>query len=153
MPNKNNPLKVLTYAEFAALESVTMSANSISRRYDRPVSNAKWDREATHWRIELFFCYDMAHGARPSRSISFEYSQGSAHTRYPVLEDILYSLGCDASYAGDSHEEWCESFGYDVDSIEALNVYKACQKATADVAYLFGADFETFQNCVEERDD
>lgn len=46
----------------------------------------------------------------------------------PKIEDVLYSLIMDSDACTMSFEEWCGDFGYEEDSIKALETYRACQK-------------------------
>lgn len=44
----------------------------------------------------------------------------------PHIAGVLHSLILDASARNESFPDWCANFGYDDDSIKALNTYKAC---------------------------
>lgn len=78
------------------------------------------------------------------RQYSFDFWQGSAHTKEPDAPDCLSCLLSD-SHAGDqSFEEFCSDFGYDADSRKAEQTWKACQKATASMKRLLGSDYESF---------
>jgi hypothetical protein len=44
----------------------------------------------------------------------------------PTAYDLLYSLQLDCASGDRSFADWCADFGYDSDSIKALNVYQAC---------------------------
>lgn len=44
----------------------------------------------------------------------------------PTAASVLYSLVLDSEASGVSFSDWCESFGYDDDSISSLNTYQAC---------------------------
>lgn len=44
----------------------------------------------------------------------------------PHAADVLYSLILDASACEMSFRDWCANYGYDNDSIKALNTYNAC---------------------------
>ncbi|WCO82000.1 hypothetical protein vBPpSSYP_18 [Pseudomonas phage vB_PpS_SYP] len=44
----------------------------------------------------------------------------------PHITGVLYSLISDAEGAEQNFHDWCDSFGYDNDSIKALNTYNAC---------------------------
>ena len=44
----------------------------------------------------------------------------------PHLADILYSLFSDAAALDMNFKEWCDNYGYDNDSIKALNIYNQC---------------------------
>lgn len=57
----------------------------------------------------------------------------------PKLEDILESLRLDASARLMSFQDWCDEFGYDQDSIKALNLYTQCSN-TWDLLKRAGVD-------------
>ena len=44
----------------------------------------------------------------------------------PKVADVLYSLLSDASAEQRNFHEWCSDYGYSLDSISALNTYRAC---------------------------
>lgn len=51
----------------------------------------------------------------------------------PSIDDILYSLVLDAESGSYSFKDWCDNFGYDEDSLKALDIYRACQKISKKV--------------------
>lgn len=46
----------------------------------------------------------------------------------PTLQDVLHSLLMDSSAMDETFSDWCANFGYDDDSIKALETYQACAK-------------------------
>lgn len=44
----------------------------------------------------------------------------------PKVADVLYSLICDAGAEQQNFHEWCSDYGHSLDSISALNTYRAC---------------------------
>lgn len=44
------------------------------------------------------------------------------------IDDILYSLIVDSSAGSETFEDFCDNFGYNEDSIKALDIYRDCQK-------------------------
>jgi len=44
----------------------------------------------------------------------------------PKVADVLYSLLSDASAEQRNFYEWCSDYGHSLDSISALNTYRAC---------------------------
>ena len=44
----------------------------------------------------------------------------------PKVADVLYSLLSDASAEQRNFHEWCSDYGHSLDSINALNAYRAC---------------------------
>lgn len=89
-----------------------------------------WKRTATKYTCKLTF---------KNQSYTFSYWMGSAHTKAPTKKDVLYSMIMDdVSYM--DFNEFCSNFGYDNDSIRALNTFKACQTQTDNFYRLFNED-------------
>lgn len=61
-------------------------------------------------------------------TIAHEEWMKAAKPQAPSAADVLHSLLLDAEAAGDSFGDWCANFGYNTDSIKALNTYMACAK-------------------------
>lgn len=103
---------------------------------------------------------------KSGKSIKVEYSQGTGHlpkriqtrgamaeneacengahggckVNPPKLVDILYCLVLDSSVLDhSSFEGWAGDFGYDTDSIKALEIYKECKKQANQFRNLFSA--------------
>ena len=57
--------------------------------------------------------------------------QGLKSPKPPKVADVLYLLLSDASAEQRSFHEWCSDYGYSLDSISALNVYRACLDTAA----------------------
>jgi hypothetical protein len=51
----------------------------------------------------------------------------------PRAADVLYCLLADAEACDMSHSDWCDSFGYDVDSIKALRIHQACEETSKEL--------------------
>jgi len=62
----------------------------------------------------------------------FDYYTGLGHRKVrnkpnpPKVADVMYSLLTDASAEQRNSHEWCSDYGYSLDSISALNTYRAC---------------------------
>lgn len=90
----------------------------------------EWKRTATKYNCKITF---------KNQSYTFSYWMGAAHTKAPNKKDVLYSfIMDDVSYM--DFDEFCSNFGYDNDSIKALNTFKACQLETANFHRLFNED-------------
>lgn len=60
---------------------------------------------------------------------SINHKHAMAKHAKPVTPDvcsIIYSLNLDSQAIDESFPNWCDNYGYDSDSIKALNVYNAC---------------------------
>lgn len=49
----------------------------------------------------------------------------------PEDDDILYALNSDAQVADYTFEDFCDNYGYESDSIKALEIYNECVKTRA----------------------
>lgn len=61
----------------------------------------------------------------------FEYYTGIGHRKHhkpvtPEVCGIINSLNIDSQAVDESFPNWCDNYGYDSDSIKALNVYTQC---------------------------
>ena len=65
------------------------------------------------------------------------FRKGRNEPRQPKVADILYSLLSDASAEQRNFHEWCSDYGYSTDSINALNVYRACLDTAAALRKCF----------------
>ncbi len=54
------------------------------------------------------------------------FRQGLKKPTPPKVADVLYSLLTDASAEQRNFHEWCSDYGHSLDSISALNTYRAC---------------------------
>ena len=63
--------------------------------------------------------------------------QGLKSPKPPKVADILYSLLSDASAEQRNFYEWCSDYGYSLDSISALNTYRACLDTAAALRKCF----------------
>lgn len=55
----------------------------------------------------------------------------------PCAADVLYSLCLDAEACEMSYQDWCDNFGYNSDSIKALNTYRACESIGHELRKVF----------------
>lgn len=60
----------------------------------------------------------------------------------PTLRDVVHSLLLDgeASFSGESFEDWCSTFGYDTDSRKAEETWRACVKTGSDMRKALSMD-------------
>lgn len=58
----------------------------------------------------------------------------------PHAADILYGLITDASAVDSSFINWCADYGYDSDSIKALNTYNQCCETGQKIRVMFTRD-------------
>lgn len=60
------------------------------------------------------------------RRMTFPYYGGGSASD-PTCDDVVESLTMDASALSQDFAEWCDEFGYDVDSRQAHKTYNACR--------------------------
>ena len=73
------------------------------------------------------------------------------YPKKPTNADIMYSLLLDADAANESFSSWCDNFGYDDDSIKALNIYKVCCEEAVTLRKTFTRDqVEAMQKALED---
>ena len=63
--------------------------------------------------------------------------QGLKSPKPPKVADVLYSLLSDASAEQRNFHEWCSDYGHSLDSINALNAYRACLDTAAALRKCF----------------
>tara|TARA_R110002020_G_scaffold428322_1_gene637879 strand:- start:460 stop:996 length:537 start_codon:yes stop_codon:yes gene_type:complete len=56
------------------------------------------------------------------------------YIKLPSQASVLYSLIMDSDVKEHSFYDWCDCFGYDNDSLKALDIYRVCEK-NADNLY------------------
>lgn len=88
---------------------------------------------------------------RKGRQWTLDYRMSTGHTSDPELRDVLHSVLSDTSgYLNASGFcDWAEEYGYDTDSIRALNTYNAV-KAQSNRLEKFLRDTSTFLEYVRE---
>lgn len=143
--------KISTPAEFFDAYGLAFSVERIPARSDGPTD--AWAKDASHWRYTF---------TRAGRTISGEYSQGSAHVvpsgkrvrnkyddgwapemvpRTPAGPDVLACLLSDARdflYGPVRFEDWASDLGYDTDSRKTEAIFRACQDQAANLVRLLG---------------
>lgn len=72
--------------------------------------------------------HDVTDGGPPPTkgTLMWERLEASRRPVKPKVIDVLHSLFLDATAADYNFDDWCASYGYDNDSIKALNIYKQC---------------------------
>lgn len=102
------------------------------KRIEARTGNAsEWDKSARHWSATI-----TREGREP---FTVEYSQGSAITRNPARDDVLYSVMQDANAADESFDDFCDSMSLDADSRRAYAMWEACKATRDKLAEMFTA--------------
>jgi hypothetical protein len=99
----------------------------VSIKYMGEAVPANWGGQACdQWRATIdgqSFDYFTGLGLRRK---FYKNGQNHVETVKPAIADILAALVRDAQALNASFYDWCADFGYDTDSLQALDVYRAC---------------------------
>ncbi len=84
------------------------------------------------------------------RSMTTDFFTGSGWDRSPDVADVLSSLVLDAAGSVLSFDEFCDEFGYDIDSREAEKTWKAVKSNGTKTRKFLGAGFDEVANAVQD---
>lgn len=96
----------------------------------------EWKRTANKWQVRLIY-FD--------KEFVTDYYMGSGlvdkmgRLKKPQVKDVLYSMIMD-DVSNMNFDDFCNEFGYDNDSIKALETYKACEKQTQAYYNMFDSE-------------
>jgi hypothetical protein len=112
-----------------------------------PIANHSedWQDKADAWLVNIntqVFEYFTGIGHRVEKMPrSFVQSRGHKWDRYsfpknielskpvePSLDNVLDCLVSDALSSAQNFDDWCDNFGYSIDSRKALEIYMTCQE-------------------------
>lgn len=112
-------MSIVTMAQRCAELTLALRA---TRADSNPYLSESWDG-ASHWRCTLY-C--------GTRKMTVFFSQGSAHTEPPTVEDVVNSLVSDAQsvQTTPTFAEWASEMGYLVDSRNAKATFDAVKDLT-----------------------
>ncbi len=85
----------------------------------------------------------LVHAPKNGKRIYFDFWASIAEPRVKTGRDVLEAFECflsDAVSGAEKFDYFCADFGYDEDSIKALNAWKACQRANKKAARIIGSD-------------
>ena len=68
----------------------------------------------------------------------------------PKTDDILNCLFLDSQAINDSFYHWADDFGYDRDSIKALDIYNSCQKTAIKLQKALGKNYQSEKKRIED---
>ena len=122
-----------TLAEFIETNALTFS---MKQKASNP--HFKGDPHLTRH----FLCYIGKPGMIQDDQMHVPFSQGSAHTKPPTLEDVLDCLASDSAGVENarSFEDWAAEYGYDTDSRKAEKTYCLCRDQAEQLKALLGPD-------------
>lgn len=99
-----------------------------------------WKRTANKWQVKLSY-FD--------KEFVTDFYMGSGlvnrngRPKQPTVKDVLYSMIAD-DVSNINFDDFCNDFGYDNDSIKALEIYRACEKQTKKYYNMFDAEERGF---------
>jgi len=139
MENETNEL-----AELIKNEGLTMDVENVKSRPDG--KDLGWDVLSRHWK-----CIIRRRRGNRGGDLLIYFSQGSAHTKAPTLEDVLQCLHSDFNWVtygdyptglvhGGGFEEWAGNMGWDKDSRKAERIYKSIVDQVERFHCEFGQD-------------
>lgn len=85
----------------------------------------------------------------------FDYRMGLGHCdkfkrpTAPKVDQVLESLFSDARAGEISFDDFCADFGYDNDSIKALDTYRACMEVKTRLRKALGKDYAATRERIE----
>jgi hypothetical protein len=69
----------------------------------------------------------------------------------PKIRDIMECLLMDAEAGNMGFSEWCSHYGYDNDSLKALNTYRQCEDTLGHLLRVFSrVELEAMRQAIEE---
>lgn len=80
----------------------------------------------TKGRVTVDFKMGLGHVHKSNQWLSRYSDHHQAKPKAPKIEDILHSLIFDQEAMHMSFNDWCDTFGYDQDSIKAFRIYQDC---------------------------
>lgn len=102
----------------------------------------KWSKDSKHWQVKLTHYENYQ---RPSLVLYF--SQGLLVKKRPTAEDLLNCVIMDDP-KGESFDDWASNYGYETDSLTALETYKICAKQSKKARQWLGSDkYEELLTC------
>lgn len=98
--------------------------------------NDEWKKTANKWQVKLVyfdkeFVTDFYMGSRLVNKIG--------KPKKPTIKDVLYSMMMN-DISNMNFNDFCNEFGYDNDSIKALEIYKTCEKGTEVYHNMFDSE-------------
>ena len=98
--------------------------------------NDEWNKKANKWQVKLVY-FDKEYVT------DFYMGPGLVDKmnkpKKPTKEDVLYSMITD-DVNNMTLNDFCNEFGYNEDSIKALEIYKACKRETKAYYDMFDSE-------------
>jgi hypothetical protein len=90
-----------------------------------------------HWIVTL---------TRGKQEMSLDFWMGRLLTDTPTVEDVLESILLEANSVENAQDfrDWAEDFGYNADSIKALESFKSSQRQTRQLKRLLGDKYDAY---------
>lgn len=106
-----------------------------------------WRKTANKWQVRLIY-FDKEFVTDYYMGSGLVY--GNSRPKKPTVKDVLYSMMAD-NVSNMSFDDFCNEFGYNNDSIKALETYRACLKETQTYYDMFDSEErEILQELLED---
>jgi hypothetical protein len=115
-------MQTTTIKDIRAIELTHFHPSYLCKNIDGEWPHFLWRCEIRTMKGKVSVDYKMGLGHVIKAKIKYIEDKPKA----PTLETVLHSLILDSEAREMSLEDWCDSFGYDSDSIKALGIYQAC---------------------------
>lgn len=122
-----------TITEFIKENKISISSELVPEN-----PNDKDWVDANHYKVKL---------KNGSKSMSLYFSQGFGIKHDPDAQSVLDCLRSDAICDDLSFDDFCNEFGYDIDSRKAYKIYKACLKNTIKLKRFLDTKFNDLLEC------
>ena len=116
------------------LSFLRMKDTQFNAFYSHKEENADWKHYVWHCFLEtkkgkviVHFKMGLAHAQKLTKD-QMRWGQ-KPKPLAPKIEDVLCSLLTDSEALHMSFEDWCDTFGYDSDSISAFELYRVCTES------------------------
>jgi hypothetical protein len=97
-----------------------------------PATREGWPEGSHHWRVTF---------KTPLGKLTTLFSQGAAHTDFPVEGEVLECLVLDTRDIEETtFEEWASNYGYDEDSRKAEKIYQTCKEVARKLDAMLSSD-------------
>ncbi len=100
-----------------------------------------WGGEGNHKQPQNYHDHKVTI-SRPGHRVSFDFWGSIINPKIRTAAELRFAVYCfvsDAASGRMEFEEFCSEFGYDSDSIKAMNTWQACRKSTKKCDRMFSA--------------
>ena len=107
--------------------------NMFTTQYKCGMAHVELKKKGTYW--------PMPNPPHRKGTLAYDlWAEQAYQPKKPSNSDIMYALLMDSEANDYSFSDWCDCFGYDSDSITALNIYQACENIGKNLRKVFTAE-------------